>query len=305
MQTIDRESFDGAVSVLVKPFKKFGKKQVRDLCGLDPVLARIGELEVRLATTAKEIRKAQKLRWRVFFKNGPAQADAYSRMVRRDICEFDDVCDHLIVVDHAAVSRLGKKKSKVVGVYRLLRQEIAQANSGFYSASEFDVEDLIERHRGKRFLELGRSCVLPDYRHKRTLELLWRGIWIYARHHNIDAMFGCASLEGVDPQALSQQLSFLHHTSSGGEWSARALPWRHCDMNRINAGAINRKQALSSLPPLVKGYLRLGATFGDGAVIDQQFGTTDVFVVMPVANISQRYIDYFSAPAAEGNRLAA
>lgn len=304
-QTIDHGSFGGAVAVLFNPLKKLGKKQVRDLCGLNPVLARVGALEVRLATTKKEIRKAQKLRWRVFFKNGPAQADGYSRMLRRDICEFDDVCDHLIVIDHDAVSRMGKRKSKVVGVYRLLRQEIAQSNFGFYSASEFDVAALIERHPDKRFLELGRSCVLPEYRGKRTLELLWRGIWIYASHHRIDAMFGCASLEGIDPAALAQQLSFLHHTSSGGEWSARAVPWRHCEMNRIGAEEINPKRALASLPPLVKGYLRLGATFGDGAVVDRQFGTTDVFVVMPVANISQRYVDYFSTPAAEANMLAA
>jgi len=118
-------------------------------------------------------------------------------------------------------------------------------------------------------------------------------------------MFGCASLEGENPQAYAAQLALLHHHASGGEWSARALPWRHCDMNLMSRETINIKRALAGLPPLIKGYLRLGATFGEGAVIDRQFGTTDVFVVLPVAAIDARYIEHFSTSAREANLLAA
>jgi putative hemolysin len=123
------------------------------------------------------------------------------------------------------------------------------------------------------------------------------------QRHRIGALIGCASLDGTDPDRLAAPLSFLHHFASAEpEWRARALPERYVRMDRIAAAALDRKAALLSLPPLVKAYLRVGAKFGDGAVIDRQFGTTDVFVVMPVEAISSRYLNYFGPTA---NRYAA
>ncbi|RZK82912.1 MAG: ornithine--acyl-ACP N-acyltransferase OlsB, partial [Methylobacterium sp.] len=137
----------------------------------------------------------------------------------------------------------------------------------------------------------------------RTVELLWAGIWAYVQHHRIDAMLGCASLEGTDPDRLALPLSFLHHHARAAEgWCARALPERYVAMDRLAREAVDPKAALQALPPLIKGYLRVGATFGDGAVVDHQFGTTDVFVVLPVSAIAERYRDHFG-PAA--NRRAA
>ncbi len=272
-------------------------KIVRDLKGLGPVLGRSGALELRLATRKSEIRKAQKLRYKVFFEEGGAVADRTAALIRRDICRFDRLCDHLLVVDHAARNRFGKQKPKIVGAYRLLRQDVAQANFGFYSAQEFDIGPLLARHPESRFLELGRSCVLADYRSKRVIEMLWRGIWAYVQHHRIDAMIGCASFEGVDPDALARPLSFLHHHARAEEqWAARPLPRYFTPTNRMDAAAINLRQAMNDLPPLIKGYLRVGAKFGDGAVVDRQFGVTDVFVVMPIADIEKRYIEYFADP---------
>ncbi len=190
------------------------------------------------------------------------------------------------------------RKPTVVGTYRLLRQDIAERNSGFYSAGEFDIGALLTRHHGSKFVELGRSCVLAPYRNKRTVELLWHGIWTYVLRHKLDAMVGCASLKGTDPNKLALQLSFLHHHARAPEaWRVRALPERYVEMNRMQKSAIDPKAALRALPPLIKGYLRIGATFGDGAVIDKQFGTTDVFVVMPVSSISARYVAHFGATA--------
>jgi putative hemolysin len=267
---------------------------VRDLCGLPPSLGRMGSLELRLATSKKEIRRAQRLRFKVFYEQGQAMADRRAGLVRRDICPFDRVCDHLLVIDHASTNRFGRTVPRVVGTYRLLRQDIAQRNFGFYSAREFDIEPLLARHAGKRFLELGRSCVLPEYRAKRTLELLWRGIWAYVRHHRIDVMIGCASLEGTSPLALALPLSFLHHHAAATDaWTARAHGNRYVRMDFLDKPAIDRRKALAALPPLVKGYLRVGASFGDGAVIDHQFGTTDIFVIMPIADIQDRYIAHF------------
>jgi putative hemolysin len=186
----------------------------------------------------------------------------------------------------------------VVGTYRLLRQDMAERHAGFYSAGEFDVAALLARHRGKKFLELGRSCVLPPYRNRRTVELLWHGIWSYVLLHRLDVMIGCASLEGIDPDRLAMPLSFLHHFARAAEdWRTRALPGRYVEMDRLARFAIDRKAALHALPPLIKGYLRLGAAVGDGAVLDHQFGTTDVFIVLPVAAISARYIGHFGEGA--------
>jgi putative hemolysin len=268
--------------------------------GLGPSLGRFAQLEVRLATTKKEICKAQRLRYKVFYEEGGATADRTAALIRRDICPFDAACDHLLVIDHAAVNRFGKPKPKAVGTYRLLRQERAEAHQGFYSAQEYDIAPLLARHNGKRFLELGRSCVLAPYRSKRTLELLWRGIWAYAKHYKIDALFGCASLEGTNPLAHAASLSFLaHFANAPEEWGVRALDTRHVAMQMLNRDSLDKRRALAALPPLIKGYLRCGAKVGDGAVIDHQFGTTDVFIIMPVAELDLRYIEHFGGPTAD------
>jgi L-ornithine Nalpha-acyltransferase len=272
---------------------------VRDTLGLPVILGRLGSLEVRLATTRKEIRRAQRLRFKVFYNEMSAIPDPTTRLIRRDKDAFDRVCDHLLVIDHDFKGGpLRRKKPKVVGTYRLLRQETADDNFGFYTSSEFDVDSLIARHPGQRFLELGRSCVLPEYRTKKTVELLWQGIWAYVLHHRVDVMFGCASLEGTSPESMRQELSFMHHFAPPAEpWQASALPMRYISMNRMEKESIDAKRAIVSLPPLIKAYLRLGARIGDGAVIDHQFGTTDVLIILRVADIDPKYINYYGSDA--------
>ncbi|MBD3847621.1 putative hemolysin [Bosea sp. OAE752] len=266
-------------------------------------LGRLGSLEVRLARGPREIWRAQRLRYRVFYQEMSAKPDVVARMFRRDADRFDKACDHLLVIDHAAKGRFGGIKPKVVGTYRLMRQSAANRLGGFYTQSEFDLAPLLARHPGQRFLELGRSCVLQPYRNKRTVELLWSGIWAYLEHHRIDAMFGCASFDGTDPDALALPLSFLHHHArSQGEWSAEAHPEHLVGMDRLPAEMVDYKLALKQMPPLIKGYLRLGARFGSGAVIDRQFGTTDVLVVLPVSAIDRRYAQYYGG---ENSRYAA
>lgn len=286
---------------------------MRQLHGLPPVLARLGSLELRLATTKKEIRKAQRLRWEIFIRQGNATADFRSHVQRREICPFDRFCDHLIVVDYEARGKRGQVKPQVVGTYRLLRQDIAESQSGFYSASEFDIASLIVRHPGKKFLELGRSCILPEYRARRVLELLWRGLWIYARHHQVDVMIGCASLQGTDASShLGVLASIRDRALAQGEWHVAPLPGVNQSMYRLcnaqaAAGPTAPKNAVpkNTMPPLVKGYLRLGARFGEGVFVDHQFGTTDVLVILPVNQIDPRYVAYFSAPLETEQKLAA
>jgi L-ornithine Nalpha-acyltransferase len=258
-------------------------------------LGRVGSLEVRLAQTASEVRQAQKLRYRVFYEEGSAIPNPARLFARRDIDGYDAICDHLLVFDHATRDRSALNRPAVVGTYRLLRQPLADDYGGFYTAGEFDIGPLIARHDNLQFLELGRSCVLAPYRNKRTVELLWHGIHAYILQNRCDVMFGCASLDGTDPARLSLPLSFLHHyyTPAPDAWRARALPKRYVDMNRMSKESVNPKDALRALPPLIKGYLRLGAYIGDGAVIDHEFGTIDVLVVLPVSAIKQRYIEHF------------
>lgn len=267
--------------------------------GLAPSLGRIGPLEVRLATTRKEIRKAQRLRFKVFYEEMSAVPNPAALVTRRDKDAFDKICDHLLVIDHEAkANAFGKRKPKVVGTYRLLRQDVANRHFGFYTSAEYDIDGILAANPATRFLELGRSCVLKPYRNKRTVELLWHGIWTYVLHHRIDVMLGCASLEGTNADRLAMPLSFLHHYAPNPEgWSVKAVAERYVSMNRMPKDAINPKLALQALPPLIKGYLRLGATFGDGAVVDRQFGTTDVFVLLRVSDIDKRYINYYGADA--------
>ncbi len=288
------------------PMGPFAGYAGHDLSGVrEPIsgpLKRIGSLEVRLARSAREVRLAQALRYRVFYREMSAQADTAGKLWRRDVDGYDSICDHLLVIDHdpdPAIFRGARRRNKpaVVGTYRLLRQDVAEQFGGFYTAGEYEIGDLVERHRPKRFLELGRSCVLKEYRNKRTVELLWAGAWGYVQHHEIDVMIGCASLEGIEPRRLSVPLSFLHHHAAAPEeWRVRALPSRYVPMSRMAPEQIDMRAALSELPPMIKGYLRLGAYIGEGAVVDHQFGTTDVCIVLPVSAINPRYYGHFGAP---------
>ena len=262
-------------------------------------LGRLGSLEARLAQNAKDVRRAQALRYRVFFQEMSAVSDIRTRRLKRDADRFDRICDHVLVLDHAATDRaLLGAKPRVVGTYRLLRHDVARRHGGFYTAGEFDIAPLIAQKPGLNFLELGRSCVLAPYRTKRTVELLWHGIWSYVLAHDQDVMIGCASLEGTDPERLALPLSFLHHHARAPQdWRIRALDHLHVEMNRMPADAIDTRAALRTLPPLIKGYLRLGAFVGDGAVIDRQFGTTDVCIILPVSAIRARYLDHYGLDA--------
>ena len=263
-------------------------------------LGRIGSLEVRLARSAAEIAAAQEVRYRVFYDELGATQACLESVAGRDIDRFDEVCDHLLVFD---TSLAGPDHRRIVGTYRLLRQEIAAEAGGFYSEGEFELKKLIARHHGQRFLELGRSCVLPEYRSKRTIEILWQGIWAYINHYRIGVMTGCASFHGVVPAAHAEALSYLAQNCRASlEWDVRAVSSRYCPMDLMPAEAIGMKSALAALPPLIKGYLRVGAKVGDGCVIDHQFGTVDVFIVMPVKEIAARYVSYYSG---EAERFAA
>ena len=249
---------------------------------------RAGALGLRIAATPADIDAVQALRYRVFYEElGAAPTEASAR-VRRDRDEFDTVADHMVVVDHA----IGSGAEGVVGTYRMLQREGAAAIGRFYSADEYDIGSIL-RFPG-RVLELGRSCVDPRYRGRAVMQLLWRGIAAYVFQHEIDLMFGCASLAGTDPDQIAAELTYLFHNHlAPPALRPTALPGRYVDMRRRPPGQVDSRRVLSMLPPLIKGYLRMGAMIGDGAVIDHQFNTTDVAIVVKTDLVTDRYIDHY------------
>src|SRR5438067_9386414 len=253
-----------------------------------------GPLQVRLAESARDIDAAQALRYRIFYEKLGARPLAGMEQDRRDRDQFDEICDHLLVLDHSR----GAGIDAVVGTYRLIRRDAAARLGAFYSAAEYDIAPLIA-YPGE-ILELGRSCVDAGYRARPVMQLLWSGIAAYVFHYEIALMFGCASLPGTDPAALAVPLSYLyHHHLAPPALRARALPERYVDMRRLEPGAIDPARTLAALPPLIKGYLRLGGFVGDGAVIDEQFNTTDVCIVVKTDLVAEKYSRHYERQSKE------
>lgn len=256
---------------------------------------RAGNLGLRLAESTAEVEAAQALRYRVFYDEMGAHADAATRASLRDMDEFDAVADHLLVLDHD----LGEGAAAVVGTYRLIRREGAAKLGRFYSAGEYDIA-MLAAYPGE-VMELGRSCVALPYRTRGTLQLLWRGIAAYVFRHRIDLMFGCASLPGTDLDLLAPQLSYLHANHlAPPALRPRALPDRYQAMDRMTLDPAETRAALLDLPPLIKGYLRLGGFVGDGAVIDAQFNTTDVCIVVKTDLVTEKYAKHYERTAGGG-----
>ena len=253
---------------------------------------RAGNLGLRLAESTAEIDAAQALRYRVFYEEMGAEADATTASSRRDVDEFDAVADHLLVLDH----NLGDGPAAVVGTYRLIRQPAAARVGRFYSAAEYDIGPLLNFPGG--IMELGRSCVALEHRTRGTLNLLWRGIAAYVFRHRIDVMFGCASLPGTDLSELAPQLSYLYANHlAPPALRPRAVAERYVAMDRLDVRQLNHRAAMMALPPLIKGYLRLGGFVGDGAVIDRQFNTTDVCIVVKTDQVTDKYYRHYERTA--------
>ena len=249
---------------------------------------RAGRLGVRIAETAAEVDAAQALRYRVFYEEMGAKPGPEVLASRRDRDAFDDVADHLLVLDH----ELGEGPAGVVGTYRMIQREGAARAGRFYSADEYDLST-IEAFPG-RVLELGRSCVDAVYRGRAAMQLLWRGLAAYVAEQEIELMFGCASLAGTDPDALSQELTYLYgHHLAPPALRMRAVEPRYVDMRRMDPMAVDTRRASLSLPPLIKGYLRVGAFVGDGAVIDHEFNTIDVAIIVKTDMITDKYVKHY------------
>ncbi len=242
------------------------------------------KFELRLAQSKADLRAAQRLRYEVFVEelggNGPL-VDHDARLERD---EFDDFFDHLMLIDKTQPEGSDKR---VVGVYRLLRGDMAQKAGRFYSEDEYDLGAI--KSSGRRLMELGRSCIHPDYRGSRAMYVLWNGLGAYVLEHEIEVMFGVASFHGTDIEAIREPLACLHHFHLAPEdMRVRVLEPYFQTMDLLPADGIDRRSAVRAMPTLIKAYLRLGGYVGEGAFIDHSFNTTDVFLLMDTQNISEK-----------------
>lgn len=257
----------------------------------DAICVASGNFEVRLARSNQEVEAGQKLRYKVFFEEMGAKPCERVESEKRDFDNFDEICDHLLAFDN---SKSGEER--VIATYRLLREEFVKKKEDFYSSSEFDLTNLYNDHFRKlmgdrQLLELGRSCVREEYRTNAVMHLMWKFIARYIDKHKIAYLFGCASLPGTDQSKLKMPLSYLYQQhKTPDEFNIRAIKELYQRMDHLKEDDYNRKEAIRALAPLVRGYLRLGCYIGDGAVIDEQFGTTDVFILLPVDQLETRYL---------------
>jgi len=244
-----------------------------------------GNLEVFITRDPQDIMAAQALRYQVFFEEMGAKPTPNTLASKLDADDFDAVCDHLLVVEHPEG---GGDGYKVVGTYRLLRREMMESIGNFYTDSEFDITT-IKNYKGE-ILEVGRSCVHADFRNRSVMQLLWRGIGAYVTKFSIGLIFGCASFHGTDPKKHAMALSYLHHFHlAPEEICPRALDSRYVEMNLMPKEDVDVKESFSNLPPLIKGYLRLGGYIGAGAVIDHDYNTTDVSIVVKTNLVTEKY----------------
>lgn len=243
----------------------------------NPIFLRDNGLELRLASTRADTTQAQRLRFEVF--NMELRLGLVSsRAAGLDQDVHDGYCDHLLVIDTA--------RDCLVGTYRLLSFDRVPS-FGFHSETEFDLSNV--KRSGLRLLELGRSCVALEYRDGRAVSLLFRGVAEYLRRCGADALMGCASIHGVDPAELAAIRDMLSRRFLAPP-ELRVIPRRGFEFPpRPACAPTDESCTFRALPPLFRGYLRLGAKVCGPPAYDRQFGTTDYFVLVRTADIVQRY----------------
>jgi len=272
-----------ATNLLTTDWNYTASPQMSDLGKIEA-----GSLSAFIAKDQKDVRASQMLRYRVFVEEMGASASEAAHAEKIDCDEFDDICDHLLIADNAA-------GGKIVGSYRLLRRSRLPAGRKFYTEGEYNISKTLEHFKGE-VMELGRSCVDANYRNRSTIQLLWRAIGEYSGAYDVKLMFGCASFNGSDHTLHAKHLSYLYHYHlAPSEFCPRALEHLYKPMNLIAKEDIDVKDCITSLPPLIKGYIRLGGFIGDGAFEDKGYNTTDVCIVLDTSLITDKYMNRYGA----------
>lgn len=229
---------------------------------------------IKLAETKEEKQGVFRLR---YFDLLQFYNESYVNETEEDKDEYDEYCDHLIIID--------KEKNEIVGTYRLIKSEHLTTLKNFLTEKEFNIDPL----KKYKILEVGRAVVKEEYRSGVIIMLLWKAVINYAIESNVDFMIGTASFQGVDPSLYADAFSYM------GDKFLSPVDIR-CEVNKHSCFPLQLKQEYSVLeakrqmPPLVKGYLNLGATIGNGVFADIPFNSLDVLIVLKIKDINERYL---------------
>lgn len=233
------------------------------------------KLGFSLARTEAEVQEAQRIRFKVFAEEMGAKIPNAGQGL--DIDRFDAYCDHLLVRD--------SENDKVVGTYRMLPPEQALKAGGYYSETEFDMTRLANLR--DRMVEVGRSCVHQDYRDGATITQLWSGLADYIGKNGHEYLIGCASISMSDGGHYAASVYDKVHKLHGAPSEYRVFPHYPLPLH-----ALNRNLEVT-VPPLIKGYLRLGAYIAGQPAWDPDFNTADLFILLPVSRMNPKYAKHF------------
>ena len=267
------------ISFLIRKKKIIDKNKIE----FKPIIFK--NFMIKIAESNFEIKKAQSLRYKIFFKEKKIKRNNLKFLLQRDYDFYDKISDHLIIIDNNR-----KVKDNVIGTYRLLRGNSAKLYRGFYTEKEFDISNLKKNFSSKDILELGRSCIHSEYRSGIVLKLLWKGISKYIKICKIKILMGCASFNGTNPNRFKDEFSLLYKSYRlPKNYKVKSL------QNNELSPEKNIKQSiiLNRLPPLIKGYLRAGGMVSENFYIDKEFETIDYCVIMLIEKIVSRYKSKF------------
>lgn len=245
-------------------------------------------LILKIAETREEIETAQHLRYLVFYEDLGAVPSKEMALTKRDFDHYDDYCDHLLVIDTAA-----PKGKHVIGTYRILRHEVAVGKGiVLYTETEYDLSKL--RNAGANLMEVSRSCVLDGYRSGATINLLWAGLAAYVFHYKIDYLLGLPSFHGTSVDEYKNELGYLKALYTAPDAICpRTHEKDYVSIPDIDINAVDQKEIFKNLPPLLKGYIRLGGVIGDGAFVDSQFNTVDICIMVQTSHTTNRYLNHY------------
>ena len=236
-------------------------------------------LYVSLARNASEVAEAQRLRYKIFAEEMGAQIDSGNNKITSglDVDGFDEFCDHLLVRE--------SRTNQVIGTYRILSPHQASEAGGYYSAGEFDLSRLA--HLTSSMVEVGRACVHQDYRNGGTIAMLWAGLAKYMQTHHYEYMIGCASVPIHDGGHLAASLYHKLKEDYLSPAEYRVFPHNPLPIEALN------KELPVVCPPLIKGYLRLGAYICGEPAWDASFNSADMLIMLPLLKINSRYAAHF------------
>lgn len=252
---------------------------------------KVRDFEVRLTRTKEERRQVRALRYAVFVEEEGASATEEQKNLREEYDSYDRFAEYLAVFHNG----------KIVGTYRIINRDAAEKMGGFYTETEFDISKI--KKSGANIAEMSRACVAPEYRENAlVMRLLWVGLGEYIVRNKIGIVFGVASWTGTNPAASAQAISYLYYNHLS-PLSLRAtvdttklvdgVNPKLTRMNILPAVFVDPNMARREMTPLVKGYLRINATFGRGVFIDKPFNTYDVFVMLRTRDMNAVYKKHF------------